>query len=772
MTEVRADVAADMSARTPLERCDLQDHDGGSLWRPYVDLPLLTPAMTLGLDHADLVDQQRLLTYLSALVVRRRTPIHVNVAFNAVYYGFDLSTMSYVGGPVDPFEFPMVPMADTIDALPVGAMVRVDVGSDPLFAEIVYKEGAHPEVGDDGAVPEWLSGAPAGAMGPGRAEEVAEPFLHERAVADFDALGAGFSPREAQLDRILRRGRGLDRNGHLVRRARYRSRVEADLDEVSFYVRHLLTVGRAQLLDATAPMPLSAALTTGAGEAELASALHGLMNTVRTALARLENVRTWRGYTFTRASLAERLVDRGPLGGDDLTALASQLAGSAIPSGQRRWAESRKVTYTAVGPLLRGIRDETARLVGVDYALAVCHTNAVLCDYTHREVDPETGLLLGKVHLRLDDQWQGGGVWRAEQPGSEYLRVDVAEPLGLGWLSTVPTSVPELAPPAEDEPQPQVSVDDSQISWTVPLRLSYVLNGRLPLPQDVVTAMIASQLGGVGLRLQLTHDGYRLSRNEASQQIKADLFGSKPGLHGVDWPLDFFVGIVLTCTWPKNGGVVRMRSTLLDSPVLVDGDLLEHRYDLGVLTRDTAPGEPQTGRRGSKPAGALSLSQRVLRAVRRLGLLDPSGRAVLARAHVNRAVYGANCAAEVVLDDVIDELVAAGDLRETTAGVAGDRLIFPADEGQPTVPALMYEPAIVQRSDLPSRRPGEHLLDPRFVRQHDVAGHVRRIGHLGQAPSEKAKAAFRADREKFGLAGPAELPDGFTYVPAFQRGHS
>ena len=58
----------------------------------------MTPGMVLGLDEASSADRQRLLRYLSLLVAARRAPVHVNVAFNAVYFGFDLTTGGYVGG--------------------------------------------------------------------------------------------------------------------------------------------------------------------------------------------------------------------------------------------------------------------------------------------------------------------------------------------------------------------------------------------------------------------------------------------------------------------------------------------------------------------------------------------------------------------------------------------------------------------------------------------------------------------------------------------------
>lgn len=766
----------------------------GPVWRPFTEEPVLTPAMALGWEATAPQDRQRLARYLSALVAARRAPVHVNVAFNAAYFGYDLTTGGYVGGPLDLFAFPHVRFGETTDALPVGAMVNIAAGDQPLFAEIVYKEGAHPALEADGAVPGWLSGAPAGATGPGIADTPpGGAVLRERLVVDVDAFGQDLSATRARLDRLRQRGRWLDADGHLLLDARYATRLDADLGETASYGRYLLTNSREQLLSAAAPLPLSTVLSDDAGEEQLAAALVGMLGTIAEALESLPELRMWRGYAFTRASLATRLRDPGALGGDELGSLAAQLAHSAVPLRRTRWAPERTVTFTAVGPRLHTIRDSTAQLVDVGYASAVCHANAVISDYARREANETTGLLPGDVHLRLDDPWQGGGVWCAEHPGSPYTHTDVTEPLGLGWLATLPDAVPAPADPSpEPEPEPamepetvpepddydgldELTVTDSQVSWTQALRLIHLLERRLPLSDPISTQMRDAGLAGVRLRLMLTHDGYDLDPAEATQAVDADLFG-RTQLTGVEWPLELFASIVLTCTWPRGAGVVRATTTLLDAPVTVDGMEIEHRYDPRILTRDAAPGQARRdGEPGQRPGtGTLSLPQRVLRAVRRLGLLDPDGRAVLARAHLPRAVYGAaDDTAATELDVAVDKLVATGALRSDVGSVdVSRRLRYPAEPGASTVPLLVYKPWPVvgpPRAVVP--RPASEL-DARFVREHAVAGHLRWIGDLGWEAREQARQAYREDRARFGLVGPADLPEGYTYVRPFSRGRS
>ncbi|WP_347059734.1 hypothetical protein ABC795_04620 [Blastococcus sp. HT6-30] len=830
---------------------------GGGVWRPYADEPVLTPTMVLGWEATPPEERERLARYLSALVAARGGPVHVNVAFNGAYFGYDLTAGGYVGGPLDLFAFPQVRFGEITDALPVGALVNIDAGEQPLFAEVVYKEGAHPSLSDDGAVPAWLSGAPAGATGPGTADvPPGGSELRELLVVDVDAFGADFSASQARLDRLRHRGRWLNGDGHLLLDARYASRRDADLDEAAFYARYLLTRGRDQLLSAAAPMPLSTVLSDEAGEQELAAALDGLLETVAAALASLPELRMWRGYAFTRSSLAARLDDPGPLGGGDLSSVAVQLARTAMPlrAGRARRVVTRPdqapaavaategeapstVTFTAVGPRLRMVRDAGAQLIGLGYVAAVCHANAVISDYARREVDEKTGLLPGGVHLRLDDPWQGGGVWRAEHPASRHSHVDPLVPLGLGWQSTLPEPAPAPTPPTssgegtpaeppaetdvpaepvsvftpQSEPEPDVEpepapeptpapelapeptpaltpvlsppvddenthaddlvVTDSQVTWTQALRLSHLLEGRLPLPDRIGTQLRDAGLSGVRLRLLLTHDGNELDRDEATQDVASELF-PRPQLQGVEWPLDFFAGIRLTCTWPRGKQVIRAMTTLLEMPVTVDGMEIEHQYDPRILTHDTAPGQPRYG--GSGPAGTLTLTQRVLRAVRIRGLLDPDGRAVLARSLLPEAVYGsAGPAGAGELDIALDELVAAGALHTDVGSVGTSRWIrYPAQPGDPTVPLIVYEPRPVAGPPRAVARRTSSRLDARFVRHHHVAGHLRWIGDLGREAGEEARAAYREDRLRFGLAGPAELPEGYTYVKPFVRGRA
>jgi hypothetical protein len=743
-----------------------------AVWRPYEDEPLFVPQMLLGFDALEPADADRLTRYLAALVARRGV-VHTIVAFNAVYLGYDLSFGGYVGGPVDFDRFEQVRFGETTAALPVGAMVNVASGADPLFAEVVYKEGAHSALRDDGDVPSWLSGAPAGARGPDNPPEPqAAPVLTERLVVDFDAFGPALVAIPAKLDRLRRRGKWLDADGHLLLEARYASAEDAEAADTEFYARYLLTRGRDQLL--AGPLPLL--LTDDAGEDQLAAAVRTALGTVAAALASIGMLRVWHGYAFPRAALGTRLASPGALGGNDLAALATAVSRPGPVTRRRSTARAASVRYTAVGPLLRTVSGSAPQLVGLGYPAAVCHANTVIGDDARREADD--GVMPSGAHLRLDDGWQGGGVWRASDPPGPYAPIDPLVPLGLGWIESQkppdaelpqPAAEPELAPVDDVEPSDLdsgadlLSVTDSHLSWTVTLRLTHTLTGVAALPDRVVDEFQAAELVGAKVRLRLTHDGYELDPQDADQAPTITRVGSRARLTGIEWPLEFFPGIILTFTWQRGAVVLRARSTLLEAPVTIDGTEYEHRYDPAVLTRDTAPG---SARRAGGDHGPLTLRERVLRAVRRAGHLHPDGVAVLRRDLLADLVYGRDAGAQGVtaLEPVVDAMLADGTVTAEQASVGADGLQWPPTGPDERVPVLVWQPrpAVGVRR----LRGGSQPDLSRYVQEYSVAPFLRRLPTGAQASPGK-RTEYRRLLARYGRTG--DLPPGYTLVDGHTR---
>ena len=741
-------------------------------WRPYEDEPLFVPEVLLGFAALEPADAKRLTCYLAALVAHRGV-VQTAVAFNAIYFGYDVDFGGYVGGPIEFDRFPRVTFGEVTRALPVGAMVNVAAGGNSLYAEVIYKEGAHPELGDDGNVPAWLSGAPAGAAEAGQASA---PVLTERLVIDIDAFGQSLVS-QAQLDRVRRRGKWLDANGHLLLKARYDNADDAEAGDTEFYARYLLTQGREQLL--AGPLPLL--LTDDAGEEQLAAALRTALRTVAEALESIDSLRSWRDYSFTRARLRERLTSHGALGRDDLVTLAGEMS-HAGPSAHRRVTTTADtVRYTAIGPRLRKINDAGQQLVGRAYPMTICHANTVIADYAARE--GEDGVLPGGSHLRLDDGWQGGGIWRASNPPGPYTAIDPRVPLGLGWSESQPRQIvieqpvdaADAGQPAEAEEDVALpddldsgirllSVEDSHLSWTATLRLQHILAGTAALPERIVGDLQSAGLIGANMRLVLDHptrDGTGLEQSEAVQDVDVMLVGHRARLAGVDWPLAFFPGILLTFSWQRGAKVLRTHSTLLEAPVTIEDIEYEHGYDLAVLTRDTAPG---CARRRGTGQGPLSLRERVLRAIRQVGQLVPDGAAILRRDLLAYIVYRTgSSAADAALDPVIDELIADGTLsvEDTTIGEHG--LDWPPNQQGDQLPVLVWRPRIVHGS--PKQQPEPQPELGHYV-EYWVAPHIRRL-QPGQQPNLEKRAEYRRLMARYGRN--AELPPGYTLVDRHTR---
>lgn len=385
-------------------------------WRPYEDDPLFVPEVLTGFHTMASGDAQRLTRYLSELVAQRGT-VHTAVAFNAVYFGYDLSFQGYVGGPVDFDSFPQLASQEVTEALPIGAMVTVRTGSAPLHAEIVHAEHTgEPEEDGEGAV-----------------------VCPERLVCDTDAFSPGTVVSTTHLDRLRAHNRWIDSAGHLVHRARHAAPAAVERGDRKRFVEYLLGPGRAQLM--AGPLPLL--LTNGAGQEQFAAALHMALDTVAQALAAAGSVRLWRDYAFTRRGLRQRLEEDGPLGRSDMDWLVK----SVVRPNLGRDGHPR-TRHTEVGTFLRSLSRTEYALAGTGYLHALAHANALIAD--HISEHGRGGLMPGGTRVRLTDPHREGGLWSAEPaPAPEapdsntperkapHARVETIDPStdpGRSWL--------------------------------------------------------------------------------------------------------------------------------------------------------------------------------------------------------------------------------------------------------------------------------------------------------------------------------------------------
>ncbi|MBB1242362.1 hypothetical protein GL263_02040 [Streptomyces durbertensis] len=744
------------------------ERDGEGVPDPYGDEALLTPVMTQGYAAVPERDRDRLRRYLEAVVAARSAPVHTAVAFNAVYFGYDLGGEGYGGSPLCPDDFPVITFGRSAPVLPVGSMVCVATGSDPLYAEIVYREGAHPQVNGFGDVPAWVSGAPAGAVGPARPGDGAEPQRRELLVPDLHAFGPALSLSPTQIHRLRTRRRWINEDGHVVVDVRYPSAEAARRDDATAYAQYLLTTARAQLLSPLVPVSL-ATLVGGTDEEALRPGLLGLLDTVRGVLRSCAALRTWGHYAMTRTSLADCWRDTGPLGGDDLRSLAAAIEHAATP-GRRRYGLAGQVSvYTAIGPRLRGFSGAADVLGGVGYAAAVCRANVALADIVRG--DSRQGLFANGSRVTLDDAFECGGVWRTHHPGDTEDVADPLLPAGRGWNSTLPLP-PQPEPERELDPvDPPLAEDSSlgagellrddtrEIIWRAPLRLAHLIGGWLPLPAPVVHDLGRSHPSRSTTRLRLDHAGEVLGAEEATQHVTVELDGSTGRLSGIAWPRDFFPGLILQLRRLRDSTVIHLGTTRLEDRVLVGDRETAHRYDPRVLTREDAPG---SNRHGDSAAG-LGPRRLVMRTVRRCGLLTLDGHALMDRTALPSAVYGRPPARTQAgaLESAVVELLAEGRLHQALGSRdAWGQPQYPAREREPAIPLICYRP-VRQRVIRPWGGAGMDGEEPGGVQF--VPGHLRRL-RPGCSPSDVQRAAFREYCRGLGKADGWELPRGYTFV--------
>lgn len=766
--------------------------DGAGVWRPYDDHPVLTPAMTGGHRTTPPSEIARLRRYLEAVVADRSCPVHTTVAFNAAYFGYELGGEGYGNGPFDPDDFPSLTLGNEVTAHPVGALVRIETGSDPLYAEIVYKEGRHPVIEEGGEVPSWVSGAPAAAQGP-QEQQAEVPVRRELLVPDLTAFGPALQLDDTKLRRLRARGKWLNEDGHVLIDARYATPHDAALDDTAAFVDHLLNYQLESLLSPLVPVSV-AHLADSSDEERLRAALTGLVDVIAHSLHTADSLRGWGAYALTRERIGSGLRQDGPLGGSDLYDLAGSLERAATPGARRRHGLSgSRTVYTAIAPWLRGVAGAEPLLTGTEYAVSVCRANLAVTDFLRGDTD--NGLRGGSdVRITLDDSFENGGIWRSHYPGSEEMDGgDPLVPTGRGWRHAVnppvtrtaglsPRSIPQEEQPADIPPVDApladapltdeeeiglrnfLRIDDSELCWQQPLRLAHLMEDRMPLNRMVRSALAYLGPETVRVRLEIHHPGGMIDPFEEVQEATLDLVGETGMLRDVQWPIDFFPGLRLRLQWPRGSTVFRLFTLELEEPVDIDGQLVTHQYDPQVLTRDGAPGST---RDGDSSAG-LDDRRLVLRAVRRFGRLTPDGHALLDRDALPRGIYDASPAAHQVtaVERAVEELLAERHLYAAAGsrGVDGEPH-HPARDGEPRIPLVGYAPRPVV-----APRPGaggSGILQGTGV-EYVVHGFLRRLP-AGREPSDVQRAAYREHCRHVGKADGWELPRGYTFVTPHSR---
>lgn len=666
--------------------------------------------------------KQRAISEFFVAVARQRGfPLHVCNLWNALYFTYDLKRHGY-GGAIDLDRIPQRVMHSKDAALPVGAFMRVvtKTQAGELWSEVVYKEGRYRDVSADWVPPE-ISGA-AASVEPTAEEAV----VREALVLDYAAFGDDWNDcTPAQYARIMRKGHWLDEYGHLVVDAIYAAR-DAELDDASFYARYLFQHHRDGLL--------AFALTEDATDDDVWAALLQSLQTVAEIASQSSGLKRWRDYYFDADVFGQRLREEGDealLGRWQLRELFNELIGA------------QRTRYTAVGLAIRDLlgrdlnrADASIMTAGVNYSTAVCEANAYILDRLRSEAP--NGRLSPGHHLRLDDGWQYGGIWRSEPITTcapSLLLVPPEIPLGLGYAAAQPAS----APVRED---PQV-VTRSQQGWRVTLGAGMLDRGELP-----VSPSAAELIRNHKLLVRVRHDGKPATGQTVVYDPEARL------LTGVEWPLGLYAGIYVLAQVEQKGQVVVARTERLAHPLIAGDEELWFDGDPDVFLRWQAidAGHPIAALR--QPS--QSLRDLIAIAFRTRGRELPDGGRQLSTEEVVACVLGFRAAA-VEASAVVNAL-GGMDLERS-----GD--------------LWSWWPVISQQTRTSDRQLlATYLKRSRrarsVVRRHLVPMHLRWLEGWKQASWDKTEG-YQQARRKYRMHGvlPADLPDGYTWVEEHTRNY-
>ncbi len=688
----------------------------------------IDPACLLGrLADGDCGDE--ILAPVLAALRRAGRPVSVPGLCNVLWFGQD-DAGEYVDGPAlssytsalarfnhEVREAGKPPPAKQ-DAVPLGAIIGVELGGDEAWGEVIWKEGAHPAVcdGDHAWAPGWLSGMPSGGPedgppGPDFAPPPGPRTLRERVVVDFHCLGADLPPTDKQLTRLRSRGRRLDCYGHLVAPAAYDDGMD-EADEVSFWAAW--TVAHHADALAAAGVPASARRL-----AEAATVLAA-------ALDQLPEVRSFGPYYFD-ADLYARIIEfdtrnDGPLG--------------HVVSGLRQVPRHERVGFASMSTRLAETAETDDPATAGWPTAVVCASLRALDVLATEAADGDWN----GVHVRLDDPWQGGGLWRAERlEGTTPVNAGPQVALGLGWVAYTGGTidrVPDTRPGqgGDDVDDLDWDITDTEATWTTHLSPADVDHDRLQVPERIAAAIAATlhTFDREEMLVVVRHDG------EADHRYSSPL--DERALR-VEWPLGVWVATTVRAAWTVGSRKVVAATRLLAAPEDVGGITYTHEFNLAVALAAAGLAERATG--------TATLPRLVRAVVRRHGAVTEDGAMALPISDVVTYCFGPSGEvfpgnpAPVLRRAVLN---AVGTMRATGAAHLEGDLVIVAD-----------------RHTLAGRRADAELVS-RFVdwqhRRLREAGHTHFVpATVVNLPAGWSRSAAK-DAGYHAVAGTDYLPEG------------
>lgn len=698
---------------------------------PVSAVQRMDAAFVLGyndLPAARIVEVQR---YLTDVIAQRGFPLHLNSLWNALFYGWDLAEGGYPDEALNLEVLAEVQMAERSEALPVGAFAFVTTGGPDIIGEVVAKFGAVEGVAV-GDVPGELAG---------RAAEAT--VLRERVIVDAAALPAWSDVQDRQLARLRRHARWVDELGHVVYDADYATAEAADRSDVDFYLDWLLTNRRAGLLDwafigGTADMD----------EGDVDAAVAATFDTVTRLLEATPGLVRFGDWWWLEDAYREQVGDdsgRHRLGAQELASLW-QIVRSTY-GGRLRW-RAVALELAELASHRWSAEDRAEVLTGTGFVRSVVVTNRYLADRVR--TDALDGIVSSgdtPVHVRVDDTWQAGGLWRTEVVDGPawYHRIapDVALGLGSGVALAPPVAEPavpddEIAVPAPVVDDRVVEVVEVERTWTLHLSAAHHAAGTLTVPLEVARLLTD---GPVTVRLY--HDARTDGVPDAEVGVhRASLRDDT--VEGIVWPGRLLAGTEIACRVVRGSRVIDAESRLLDVPVDIDGLIMRHRHDRRVLERVAGRSVVATLRR------SVAATLRTL--IGSDAALDDSGARRVHVATLTEAVLGREARADAsCLSRILDAL--------DSLGVRRDDLSVVVAPGSPLPAAGPRSPA-----PLSAARKAELAAAVRTERRMTV----RRLAP-GEQPADRA--AYQQARVASGEQAvlPEELDSGWTYEASSYR---
>ena len=687
--------------------------------------------LLLGIDALRPGDRRAIAAYLTDVVAQRGFPLHVGSLWNALYFEWDLDEHGYLAAGLNPDRVRATSFGATSEAGRVGGLGRLAAGAAEIWAEVVYKEGRHPDIGPDGVVPPRVSGAHAAIGGEPPHAEISEAL-----ILDFEAFGPAWND-PIHIARFERRGR-LDEFGHVVMTACY-DEGDAELDDAAYYARNLLRHHRDGLL--------AEFVDPGASDEELAGALLVSLTTIAEIARGAAGLATFNGYFFAAADYSATSTDTGsesPAGADFFLAVYHALA--VCPRGQT-------VDYAATGQRIRGYLErgggldeaERALITGPGWSRLVLYANHYVADRVAALPSGiESSFAEGQFHLRRDDAWQAGGVWRTERVNGripDIARIPPLIALGLGAdeASRAEGRAAFVAAPAPVAP---LTVDASSRSWTVTLSVADIDRGCLRIGD----ARWVMPHGDCQLRFKL---GDASRPGTYLRNVLVAYNARDRELSGIAWGFEVFPGIRLFCEALERGMTVRAYVRRLVPADTVDGQRLEFEYDPGYF------GLARRRRRlcAAELRGVRSLRDLIARAFRERGEILASGARRFTATELVAVTVGLDAEPSTIA--LVLRTVGEMDVDDDGEGTLTWRPVV-------TVRTRASDVTLIGEAARQAVAVAHRWLRPRVIRMHP----------RHRNPSPEKVAGYAAALREYGAWGrlKPELAPGYTWVKEYQAG--